>query len=98
MYPGAQLTELALRKEVLRTRIALERAQCTVALTTLTRPLAWADTAVTLWSRLPPLARALVAPLGGVALRWIAPRFFPRHDTLRWGPMVFGVVKRVLHL
>lgn len=93
MYPGEQLKELALRKEALRCRIALERAECALSLRTVCRPIALVDTVVTAWSQLPGLVRALAVPIGGFVMRWAMPRLFGNAGPLRWSSLALGVLR-----
>jgi hypothetical protein len=95
MHPQGKLTELALRKDMLRTRIALERAQCTRALSVVCQPVALADQALAGWRRLSPTMRWLAIPLGGMTLRWLVPTLLRRKPALPgWLTVLFGILAR----
>ncbi len=95
MYPQRELTLLADRKTVLRQRIALRRAQCAADAIRVTKPLEWLERALTLWRRIPPLAKTVAIPLG---LLVIKRTMFPRQkikflgSLLRWGAVVYGAI------
>lgn len=97
MYPRGELTDLARRKAHLRDRIALERERCASAWAVAVRPIARADAALSAWRRLLGLVRVLAVPLGGAALRWLAPRLFRGAETPPASPsIVQQLLRRVL--
>lgn len=69
MYPQAELTILAARKEILLLRIATRRAQCAAEARRLTKPLGWIDQALAKWQALGPATRLIGAPAGLFVLR-----------------------------
>jgi hypothetical protein len=92
MYPTRELTRLAADKAALRRAIALQRARCTEAAVRVAQPFELLDRMLLLWRRLSPLALC-VGPLGGLVARSVFPRRKILGSLLRWGPLVFSVVR-----
>jgi hypothetical protein len=90
MYPQRQLIVLAERKARLRHLISRRRHECADAVAHIARPLAWLDSALTVWRRLVPFA---AVPLGILAGRTLFPRRRLLGALVRWGPAVFGAVR-----
>ena len=94
MYPERELSILAARKVALRGKIALRRVQTGTDLVQVTKPLGLLDQAVTLWRKIPALAKVAAVP---VALVVMKKTFFRKKklfsSLLRWGPMCYDAVK-----
>jgi hypothetical protein len=93
MYPQAELKRLAAHKIALRRDIAFHRAQCGTAAARLAQPLEWLDRLLASWRRLAPLAKLAAVPLAFLATRAIFPRLKFLRPLVRWGPIVFSVVR-----
>lgn len=93
MYPHRELNELAAHKAALRSRIASRRATCGLLATRALRPLAWADTLLSFWRSVSPVARLAVIPLGFLLKRSPARRPRLLGTLLRWAPLVLGALR-----
>lgn len=93
MYPQRELTRLAAYKTALRWGIALRRAQCAEAAARIAQPLDWLDRMLAFWRRLSPLAKFAAVPLGLLVQRTLFSRLKLLGSLVRWGPLVFGVVR-----
>jgi len=93
MYPQRELIRLAAHKATLRRDIALRRAQCAAATAQVVQPLVWLDRLLDLWRRIAPLALAASVPLIVVGGRRASPRLKILGWLVRWGPLVFGVLR-----
>lgn len=93
MYPERELSRLAAHKAVLRSNIALRRATCAQAAARVAQPLRWVDRGVAVWRRLSPLTRLAAVPLGLLAARPAFARLKFLGPLLRWGPVLYGVVR-----
>jgi hypothetical protein len=69
MYPAGELTQLSVRKAMVRVRIAEHRWQCVEAGTELARPVEVVDGLLAKWRRISPVAKAIGTPLALLALR-----------------------------
>ena len=69
MLSQRELKGLAIDKAAILERIDANRSQCVEAATQIARPLAWADTAVARWRRIPPLIRILLVPVWSLLLK-----------------------------
>ena len=94
MYPQRELIRLTTYKVWLRRRIAHRRTECTVAATRIARPFAWLDRMLAFWRQLSPVARVAALPLGVLVTRTIFPKVKFLGSLLRWGPLVYGVVRQ----
>jgi hypothetical protein len=81
MYPSGELNGLAARKEFLRARIAVRRAECAQAAHQIARPIALIDRGLERWRRISPIVRAVGLPLALMLLRKFMNR---RHPTSKW--------------
>jgi len=63
MYPAGELNLLAVRKALVRVRIAEHRWQCVHAAAELARPVDWVDRRIAQWRRLSPLLRMAGLPV-----------------------------------
>jgi hypothetical protein len=95
MYPQRELTQLAAHKAALRRNIAVQRTQFAEAAARVAQPLEWFERALAFWRRLAPLAQAAAVPLGLLASRKAWPRRKILGSVLRWGPLVFSIVRGV---
>lgn len=93
MYPQAELTALARRKEAVRRSIADHREQCVAAAAVAVRPLRWLDTALGLWRQFGPLALVAAVPLGAVAFKGRSSGSSIFRTVLRWAPSVIGAIR-----
>lgn len=94
MYPRRELEQLATYKVWLRRGIARHRTDCAVAAARIARPMAWLDRMFAFWRQLSPVARVAALPLGVLATRTIFPKAKFLGSLLRWGPLVYGVVRQ----
>jgi len=93
MYPARELTRLAGHKAAVRRDIAVRRAQCAAAAARVAQPLALLDGAVAFCRRHAALAQFATVALGLFARRTGVPRRGLPASLLRWGPLIFGVVR-----
>lgn len=102
MYADEQLTLLAQRKELLRSRIALRRVQTVIVASDLARPLAVVDRAVDLWRQYSPLLKMIGIPLSFVGLRQLfrrsrVPSSGPK-DGKGWIGALFGALPIIIQV
>lgn len=88
MYPADELKHLALRKDLLRRRIALRRVVIILSGTRVVQPLQLADRALLAWKRLSPLLKLLAVPAGAVVGRGFRRRHGIVSRVIRWAPLV----------
>jgi hypothetical protein len=93
VYPQKELTLLAAHQAALRRRIAARRAQVAIDFGRVAQPLEWLDRMLALWRRVPPIAKIAAVPLGLFVQRTIFPRRKTLSSLLRWGPVVFGLMR-----
>lgn len=98
MYPSAQLKQLALEKDLLERRIAINRARCIIEWDRVRRPIEIADNVVGQLRRLAPLLKLLAIPLGIAAARRQGRSRAPARRgklglLLKWAPVLLGVVR-----
>lgn len=93
MYPHRELSGLASHKSALRRRITSRRTECNALATHALRPLAWADTLLSFWRSVSPVARLAVIPLGFLLKRSPARRPRLLGTLLRWAPLVLGALR-----
>ncbi len=95
MYSHRELTRLGAHKAALRQRIARRRIECAAVATRALQPVAWLDRMVALWRRVAPFAPFAALPLGFLFPRPAAKRAGLLGPLLRWGPVLFGVVRHL---
>jgi len=95
MYPSEELIRLDAHKAVLRRRITRHRNQCVHAVIHLSEPVEWLDRLLALWRKISPFAKFAAVPLAFLAQRTLFPRGKLMGNILRWGPIVFGAVRRI---
>jgi hypothetical protein len=93
MHPGRELNRLAGLKAARQRGIAYHRAQCATAAARVLQPVEWVDEKLAVWRRLSPIAKLLAIPVGLLLKRVAAPRLRVMSTLLRWGPVLFGVVR-----
>jgi hypothetical protein len=93
MYPQSELRRLAAYKATLRRDIHLRRATCAIAAGELARPFLWLERVWAFGRQLAPLAAMAAVPLGWLLTRSPAPKPRLLGSLLRWGPILFGLVR-----
>ena len=93
MYPQRDLKAIAWHKTRLRRRIAGERAASAAAVVCLVQPLAWFDRVRAQWAWISPLLKIAAVPVGLLAKRSAAPGTRVLGALLRWGPLVWNLVR-----
>lgn len=93
MYPDRELIRLDVHKAAIRRRIARRRHECASAAGRVLQPLVLVDRLAGFAHRLSPFAALAAVPLGFLFRRAAAPRRSWLGTLLRWGPVVFGVVR-----
>jgi hypothetical protein len=93
MYPARELRLLAAHKAALQLDIALGRERCAEEAARLVKPLEWLDRAAAFWKKLSPFAQIAAIPLGILIKRAAFPRLRKLGALMRWGPVVFNVVR-----
>lgn len=94
MYPQRELIRLGTYKSALRRRVGTRRIQLVEAAARAGEPFAWIDRMMGHWRRLAPLVRLAAVPLGIMAARTAFSRLKYLGPLLRWGPLVFGAMRR----
>lgn len=94
MYPQRELARLATYKVWLRRGIALRRIECAGAAARIARPIGWLDRLLAFWRQLSPVVRVTALPLGVLLTRTMFPKVKFLGALLRWGPLVYGVVRQ----
>ncbi|MBI3887135.1 MAG: hypothetical protein HY302_15620 [Opitutae bacterium] len=94
MYPQRELIRLATYKVWLRRGIARRRTDCGRAVAQLARPFSWLDQMLALWRKIPPVAKLATVPFVALVTRAVLPRAKILGTLLRWGPLVYGVVRQ----
>jgi hypothetical protein len=93
MHAERELKRLSEVKAVVRRRIARRRAEITIQTEKVTRPLQWVDRAYGYWRKAGPIAKLAVAPISV----WLMNKLFARRKmagpALRWGPIIWNVVR-----
>jgi hypothetical protein len=88
MYPAAELTEIAARKDLLRRRVALRRVAIIIAAQRVARPLRVVDHIAAEWRRLSPLIKLAAVPLGAMLGRKLRGKRRMIGKLMRWGPVL----------
>ena len=94
MYPSRELTALALRKRMLRQRIAVARWECVALASDVARPIALVDRAIVQWRKISPLVKFAALPLGLLFRRRLIPAsggFFRK--IVRWAPVALSAMR-----
>lgn len=73
MYPQADLTILARRKQVLLMRIAVRRDVCVAQVKALAHPFRWIGAVQRVWNAISPWAKLAALPVGLVLVRKLSP-------------------------
>lgn len=94
MYPQRELIRLATYKVWLRRGIALRRTECGLAVAQIARPFSWLDQLLAIWRKIPPFAKIASVPFVALVTRTIFPKAKILGSLLRWGPLVYGVVRQ----
>jgi hypothetical protein len=95
MYPDRELSRLAVHKIALRQRIAFNRLECVEAAGRMARPFAWLDRVLAFWRKFSPQAQVAAVPLGIFLARTVFPKMKLLGALMRWGPLAFGIMRRV---
>lgn len=95
MYPQVELSRLADTREALCLRIARNRQRCTAAMTEVAAPLAWIDRMLAMWRKISTPVLLAALPLGFLLKRVVSPKRRILGTLMRWGPLLFGVVRSV---
>lgn len=93
MYPTQELSELAWRKQAVRTRIALHRLQCVESAAALEPSVTLFDRAVKLWQSVSATLKWVGLPLALLAAQKAAPRVGGVKRLLRYVPVILDVVE-----
>ena len=94
MYPQRELIRLSTYKVWLRRGIAVRRAECSRAVAQIARPIGWLDQVLAVWRRIPSFAKVATVPLAALVTRTLFPKVKILGTLLRWGPLVYGVVRQ----
>ena len=95
MYPQPELSRLVADREAICLRIARNRLRCTIAMAQVAEPLAWVDRMVAWWHKYSTPLMLTALPLGFLLKRTISPKPRMLGAILRWGPLLFGVVRSI---
>lgn len=88
MYPKADLSILAARKQALLQRIDARREESASQMREVIRPAEWAEDMYARWRAIPPLVKMAAVPVGVLLVRKLAPRF----GRLRsWAPLALKI-------
>lgn len=98
MYPGKELILLERRKEILRMRIRLQRAEMAVHMREVLRPLRWIESIQGQWRALPWGVRMISGSIGFLAQRALLRRLPWRAKALLWVPVVWKLARRTFPL
>ncbi len=93
MDAGRELRRLGEVKTRLRCRCAHLRAETSTQAARVTQPLQWIDRAYAYWQRIGPMAKLVAAPAGVWWLKSLFGRRKMAAPLMRWGPMIWNVVK-----
>lgn len=98
MFPREELIQLERRKEVLRMRIRLQRAEMAVHAREVLRPLGWIESIQSRWQSLPWGVRMISGSLGFLAQRALLRRLPWRTKALLWVPVAWKLARKAFPL
>jgi len=94
MFAQRELTRLGDLKAVMRYRISVRRVICTVHTQRIAAPLHWIDRVHACWQQAGPLTRLAAGPAGWWLLRSLIRRRKLAGPLMRWGPTIWGILRR----